>query len=118
MGTTTSGSAEDAGVAQGVAAGLGPDRQAVRLGPHLDLRDQVPVGGVERVHDAVVAAGEPKHLAVGRQAAHVGAATAGDLPLGDQLVGGEVENGDRTLTAVRDVHHLRVAAHVQAVRAI
>lgn len=42
---STQGSAHDAGVAQGVAAGLGPDGQTVGLVGHRDLGDQVPVDG-------------------------------------------------------------------------
>ncbi|UWZ49663.1 helix-turn-helix domain-containing protein [Dactylosporangium matsuzakiense] len=41
---TFAASAQDAGVAQGVAAGLGPDAEAVWLGADLDPGEQVPVG--------------------------------------------------------------------------
>src|SRR5438552_18600089 len=60
-------SAHVAGVAERVAAGLGPDGEAVGLFPHRDLR-HLAGGGVEDVDDIVIASGEPELLTVG---AHV-----------------------------------------------
>src|SRR5437763_1517725 len=99
---------------QRVPAGLRPDAQPVRLVADPDLRDQVPVGGVDRVDHAVVPPGEPQHLAVGGEPAHVGAAPAGNGPPRHQGAGGEVQYGDRALTPVGDVEVLRVATDVQA----
>ena len=49
-------SANVAGMSERVAAGLRVDAEAVRALPDLDAREQVPVGGVKRVHLGVVAA--------------------------------------------------------------
>ena len=53
--------AQDAGVAERVAARLRPDAEPVRALPDRDLREQPPGRGRDRVHDGVVAAGEPEH---------------------------------------------------------
>src|SRR5262249_31821470 len=73
------GSAHVAGVAERVAPGLRPHREAVRLladgnGHHFAGRR------VDHVHDVVVAPGEPQTLAVHADVAHVGAAALGARP--------------------------------------
>src|SRR5947209_20031081 len=93
----------DAGVAQAEAAGLRPDAQTVRLHADGDLREEVPVLRRERVDAAAVTAGEPQHLAVRGDAAHVRTTAAGDVPGGDLAVVGEVDDGDAAAAAVRDV---------------
>src|SRR3954451_3950064 len=65
-------SPQDAGVSDGVAAGLGPDAQAVRAAADLHAVQEPPRMGAERVDLAVVAAAEPEDAAVGADAAHVG----------------------------------------------
>ena len=74
-------SAHVPGVAERVAPGLRPDREAMRLAPDGNLRRGAG-GGVDRVDDVVVAAGESERLAVGADVAHVRAAPAGDRPRG------------------------------------
>ena len=58
------GSAQDAGVSQGVASRQRPDCESVGAGADGDCGDQVTVYGADRVDDPVVAAGEPEHGAV------------------------------------------------------
>src|SRR5947208_2627314 len=74
--------AENAGVAERVPAGLRPDAERVRPRTDGDAGEQPPGVRRDRVHLAVVAAREPEHLAVRRDAAHVRAA-AWDPPLRD-----------------------------------
>src|SRR5690349_13430623 len=76
-------SAQDSGVADRVAAGLRPHAQPMGARADVDAAQQPPVAGADGVDLGVVAAAQPQHLAVGRHAAHVGRAAAGDLPLGD-----------------------------------
>src|SRR5581483_7951303 len=113
----TSLSTEDAGVAEGVAAGLGPDAEAVRTEADRDAGEQAAVSGRDRVDDAVVATGEPEHPPVGRDVAHVGTAAAGDVPAGDEAVGLEADQRDRARASVAHVEVAGVAARVEAVRA-
>src|SRR5581483_10828648 len=94
-------SAEDAGVAEAVAAGLGEDREAVGAGADGDGGAEVTVAGVDEVDLAVVAARQPQLLAVGGDAAHVGAAAG--LPVGDALPGPAVDHRHGALTPVGDV---------------
>src|SRR6201996_4373211 len=72
----TSGSAEVAGMPQGVSTRLRPHGQAVRLLADRDFAHRA-AGGVEAVDDVVVAAREPEVLAVGGDVAHVRGAAAG-----------------------------------------
>src|SRR3954452_6578676 len=109
-------SAEDAGVSQGVAAGLRVDAQAVRAGPDRDPGEQVAGARVQRVDDAAVAPGQPQHLAVRRQPTHVGATAAGYLPGVRHLAAAQVDDADAVATAVRDVEPRRGAVDVEAVR--
>src|SRR5205809_4099092 len=70
------GLAQDARVAERVPAGLRPDAKAVRADADGDLGEQAPAAGRDRVDDTAVAARQPEHLPVGRDAAHVRAAAA------------------------------------------
>ena len=96
-------SAGDAGVAEGVAAGLWPHAETVRLLADVDLADQVAVGRGEHVDGAVVAARQPQLGAVGGHVAHVGAAAAGDVPGGLQGAGVGVEHAEAAVEPVGDV---------------
>ena len=70
-----------------VAAGLGPDAEPVGARPTGIAARRWPVTRVDRVHDAVVAAAQPQGLAIGGDAAHVGAGRERQLPgLDDRLV--------------------------------
>src|SRR5690242_5235972 len=57
-------SAEDARVAEGVAARLRVDRETVRAAADLDAGQLLAGAGVDRVHLGVVAPRQPQHLAV------------------------------------------------------
>ena len=103
-----------------------PDGEAVR---HAADRDRLhrAVVGVEGVDDAVVAARQPQIFAVGRDVAHVGAAAAGDRPVGDDLARGEIHHRDAAVgvalaaeivgAAVGDEQPLAVTAGIEPVRA-
>src|SRR5262249_50667715 len=120
------GSAHVAGVAERVAPGLRPHREAVRLladgnGHHFAGRR------VDHVHDVVVAPGEPQTLAVHADVAHVGAAALGDRPRRDDLPRCEVDDGhaarpfrfaaDLRLATVGHVELRAVTAGIEAVGA-
>src|SRR6185436_18503793 len=104
----------------------GPYREPVRLDTDLDdLR--LARGRVERVDDVVIAAGEPKGLAVRAHIAHVGASATRDGPGRIDLLGGEIDYGDAPRAALRSVHLVRaavgdiqllpVAARIESMRA-
>src|SRR5882757_7484826 len=67
-------SPEHARMPERIAAGLRIDAEPVRTRADRDPRQQFAVRGADRVDLGVVAAGEPEDLAVGGDAAHVGAA--------------------------------------------
>src|SRR5690242_13131419 len=110
-------SAQDSGVSDRVAARLRPYAQAVRPLADMDAVQQLPGARADGVDLGVVAAAQPEHLAVGRHAAHVRRAAAGDVPLGDRPACAEGDHRDRALAAVGDEQALGVAARVQAMRA-
>src|SRR5882724_7874962 len=113
------------GVAEGVPAGLRPDREAMGLFPDGDL-GHLAGRGVEDVDDVVIASGEPELLAVGADIAHVRAPAPGNRPVGLDPARGEVDHGDAALAARRTMHVVRatvgdvelgpVAARVEPVR--
>src|SRR3954452_22484014 len=103
----------DAGVTEAVPAGLGPDAQPVRLEPDGDATDQMTVLRRQRINAAAVSAGEPQHLAVRRDPAHVGCAAAGDVPRHDLAMGGEVDDGDAARPAVGDVEIFAIATRIE-----
>src|SRR5580765_4552129 len=107
-----------AGVAERVAAGLRPNAEAVRAGSDVDACEEMPGACRQGVDLVVVSAAEPEHVAVRRDAAHVGAASAGEAPLRDLPSPREADDRDRALAAVGDVEELAVAARVEAVRAL
>src|SRR5512138_2958457 len=107
---------EDAGMAERVAAWLRVDAETVWALTDRNAREEMTVGRIERVDLAVVASRQPQHLVVCRHAAHVGTASARNLPLRRDLARSHVDNRDRSFAAVRDIEALRVAAEVQAVR--
>ena len=83
--------------------------------PDGNLGEQAAGSGRDRVDDTAVPAGEPEHFAVGRDAAHVGAAAAGDPPLVQHLARAEADDRDRAFAAVGRVQQPAVAARVEAV---
>jgi hypothetical protein len=109
-------SPKDAGVPDGVAAGLGPHAHAVGSRPDADAPQQPTGPRRDGVDDSVVATAEPQHPPVGRHAAHVRRAAARNAPLRDRTASAEGQHGDRALVAVGHVEHAGVAARVQAVR--
>ena len=108
-------SAKDAGVPEGVAARLGKDRQAARTESHGNPGQEPAGPGVKRVDLAVVAPGQPQHLPVGRDAAHVRAATTRDAPRGDHPLGREGDHRHGAHPAIGDVERARVPAHGETV---
>src|SRR5207253_1622068 len=110
-------SAQDPGVAQRVTAGLRPHAQPVRPGADRDGGNHVAVVGADGIDDSVVPPGHPQDSAVGGQVAHVRATATGDPPFGGHLAGCQIEDGDRTFTAVGDEQPGRCAVDVQPVRA-
>src|SRR5690348_13645623 len=105
-------------MAQRIPAGLRVDAQPVRPVADADPGEKVSVAGIDRIHLRVVTAGKPKHLAIGRNATHIGAAAPWEDPLARNLARREVEDGDASLAAVRNVEPLGVPAHVQPVRTL
>src|SRR5262249_40385643 len=106
-------SAHVAGVAQGVAPGLRPYRETVRLLADRN-RDHLARGGVDHVDDVIVAAREPQVLTVGADVAHVGTAAPRDGPRRHDLARREVDDRDAP-RAARLAADLRRAAvgHVE-----
>src|SRR5204862_2527556 len=102
--------AEDACVAEGVAARLRPDAESVRAGADRNLGEQPAGAGRDRVDDAAVAARQPQDLAVRGHAAHVRAAAAGNPPFAHDLARTEADHRDGAFLTVRRVEHLAVAA--------
>ena len=78
----------------------------------------LPSRGIDRVDLGIVAAGQPKHFAVGGNASHVGTSPAAEPPLGDFFPAAEINYRDAPFAAVRDVEHTRIAADIQAMRAL
>ena len=105
-------SSGDSGMAQGVAARLRPYAQPVRLHPDRDLGQQMAGNRGDSVNDVVVAPGYPEHLAVRGQPAHVRAAPARNPPGSGDLLGREVDDGDRAVAAVGHIQVAGVAARV------
>src|SRR5262245_17120629 len=95
-----SGLSQDTGMAERVAPGLRINTEAVRSLADRNPSQQVAVGRIERINLRVVAAREPQHLVVRRYATHVGAATAGDLPLRRHLPRGDIDDRDGSFAAV------------------
>src|SRR5437588_246032 len=79
-------------VAEAVAARLGEKRQAVGPGAHGDGVHEPARGGVDHVHDAVIATRQPEPRAVGAHTPHVRAAA--HVPGGSDLAGAEVQDRD------------------------
>src|SRR5690348_6828233 len=112
-------------MAEGIAAGLRPYRQSMRLLAHRGGLYRA-AGRVDIVDDIVEPPGQPELLSVDADIAHIGAAAAGDRPDMLDLASREVENRDATLAvrrparrvraAVRDIELLAVAARVEPVR--
>src|SRR4051812_34214155 len=80
-------------MAQGISAGLGPNGEPVRLLADGD-RGHRAAPGVEAIDHIVEPTREPEIATVRRDVAHVGTATAGNLPGRDHLAGGEVDDRD------------------------
>src|SRR5438093_9709868 len=100
-----------------VPARLRPEGESVPAWAVGNLCEQPAVPRRDRIDDAAVAAREPEHLAVRRDAAHVRAAAARNRPLRDDLARAKADHGDRPLAAVRGIEVLRVATRVEAVDA-
>ena len=115
-------------MAERVAAGLWPDREAVRLAPDLDAMREPPGARVENVHLGVVASRQPQLGAVGADVSHIRAAAARKLPGGQGGAGRGIDHGhaawpassaaDRVPTPVGDEQPATVAARINAVRAL
>src|SRR5262249_28663005 len=90
-------------VAERVPPGLRPHREPVRLLADRN-RAHLSRARIDRIHDIVVAAGEPERLAVRADIAHVGAAAAGDRPGRDDLAGREVQHRHAALAMRLAVH--------------
>src|SRR5262249_9913500 len=97
-----------AGVAERIAPGLWPHREAVRLLADWN-RDDLARGRVDYVHDVVIASREPETLAVGAHVAHVGTAAFRDGPRRHHLASREVDHRDAA-GAARLAADLRRAA--------
>src|SRR5438445_7432874 len=113
--TACRASAEDAGVAERVAARLRPDAQPVRAAADGNPRKQVTGRRADRVDLAAPPPREPEHRAVGGDVAHVRTA-AGDVPRLRDTARAERDDGDRPRGAVRHVEVPGVAAWIEAVR--
>src|SRR5262245_25192503 len=97
------GSAEDAGMPQGVAPRLGVDAEAMRLLADGYASQELAVAGVDRVYLSMVPTREPEHFAVCRDATHVRAPAAGQAPgIGDRA-GREIDHRDAPLPTVRHI---------------
>ena len=114
-------------VAEGIPSRLRPHGEPMGLLARRDLA-YLARGGVDRVDDVVVAAGEPERPAVRTHVAHVRAASARDGPVGHDATSGEVHHGHAPLpvglavdvvrAAVGDVELGAVAARIESVRAL
>src|SRR3989338_9221685 len=91
------------GVAERIAAGLGPDAKAVRLLFHRDGRN-LTRGGVDGIDGVVKAARKPQGLSINAHIAHIRAAAAGDRPGGDELARGEFDHRYAALASMRPEH--------------
>src|SRR5215475_3108170 len=83
-------------MAERISPRLRPYGEAVWLLAHRD-RDHRPVRCVDRVHDVIVATGEPERLAVDADVPHVGAATLRDGPVRHDLARAEVDHAHASL---------------------
>src|SRR3954452_3652517 len=110
-------SAQDAGVADRVAPRLRPHAQAVGSAFDADAVQQPSGPRRDRIYDAVVAPRAPQAPPVGRRAAHVGRAAAGDTPRADRAAGPERDDADRAGVAVGDIQPAGVAARIEPVGA-
>jgi len=90
-------------VTERVAAGLGPDGEAVRL-PAYANAFHLARRRVDSVNDVVKTAGEPQHLAVTAHVAHIGTAASRELPTGNELARSEVDHGNAAVAARRAVN--------------
>src|SRR5215472_1993577 len=76
---------KDPSVAERVAAGLRVHTQAMGTLAHRNPREQLPIVRIDGVDLAIVAAGEPQHVAIGRNTAHVRTRLARELPFLNHL---------------------------------
>src|SRR5215471_14254749 len=96
-----------------IAPGLGIDAQAVWFATDGDACQQLAGASIDGVDLRVVPAGKPKHLSVGRNASHIRAGLARELPFIRHLAGREVDEGDAALIAIRGVKDARITAHIK-----
>ena len=82
-----------------------------------DSRDQPACPRANRIHLGVVASRQPQHAAVRRHIAHVRTASAGNVPLVDDLARAKGNHRHAALVAVGDVEHLAVPSDHEAVGA-
>src|SRR6267143_4575398 len=83
-----------AGVTERITSRLRPHAEAVRLVADGNPVRELTCRSIEDVHLVVVAAGYPQLLSVGGDVAHVGAPTAGNRPVGHDLVGQRIQHAD------------------------
>src|ERR1700682_813084 len=84
-----------AGVTERIASRLRPHAEAVRLAADGDSVRELARRSVEDVHLIVVATRYPQLLSIGGHIAHVWTSTAGNRPVGDDLVGRRIQHADR-----------------------
>src|SRR5262249_53443263 len=94
---------------------LWPDEHTMRAVADRDASEEAAGAGVDRVDDVVVAARKPECAAVGRDAAHVWAAGAWQLPRARDAGGSEANDRDGAGVAIGYVQEVRVAADNETV---
>src|SRR5690242_1616001 len=113
-------------MAERIAAGLGPDAEAVRFATDRNAVRQLTGVRVEDVHFAIVATTYPQLVAVRGHIPHVGAPAAGNRPLSDHRAALRIEHAHRSRAvragpecvpaAIRDIQETSVATRIESVR--
>src|SRR5207244_12913950 len=91
---------------QGVPSGLRIYAQPVGSLANGNLRDQMTVIRVDGIDLGVVPAGKPEHFAISRDAAHIGAAAAWELPFLRDFLRLEINQRNASFISIRYVQHL------------
>src|SRR5437899_12095319 len=95
-------------MAERIAAGLRPDREAVRLEADRDAPDLAGCR-VDVVDHIAEPTRQPKPLPVGCDVAHIGAAATGDGPALLDRASREIDNRDAASTVRRRARRVRAA---------
>lgn len=102
-----------ASVAERVAAGLGPNRQTVRLSADRDGR-HVPIDKIDGVNDIVVTSRHPEEFSVGADITHVGTAATGDGNVPFDLASSKVDNRYAAFAMPHAIVHVSAAiGHIE-----